>query len=113
MSKQLFANNAKSTLSAGITSVATSLTVASGDGALFPAITGGDFFLVTLEVGSTREIVQVTARAADTFTVVRGREGTTASAFAPGDAVELRDTKGTFEALRDLNPHALAFAAAN
>jgi hypothetical protein len=38
------------------------------------------------------EIVKVTARAADNFTVVRGQEGTTARSYAAGDLLELRVT---------------------
>jgi hypothetical protein len=55
----LFTNNAASTLASSITSGATSLTVASGQGALFPVITGSNYFLVTLigVSGSPIEIV--------------------------------------------------------
>jgi len=93
----LFTNNAATTLSASITSGDTSLTVASGGGALFPNPTAPDYFLVTLVgvSGTPIEIVQVTARSTDTFTIVRGQEGTTPSAFAGGDKVELRITAAT------------------
>jgi hypothetical protein len=40
-------------------------------------------------------IVKVTARSTDTFTIVRGQEGTTPSAFTGGDKVELRITAAT------------------
>ncbi|CAB5079619.1 hypothetical protein UFOVP146_39 [uncultured Caudovirales phage] len=90
----LFTNNASTTLSASITSGATSLTVATGAGALFPNPTAPDYFLVTLQgiSGTPIEIVKCTARSADTFTIVRAQEGTTASAFTGGDKVELRVT---------------------
>ena len=89
----LFANNAATTLAAGITSGATSITVATGQGALFPSITGTDFFYGTLIDSSNNiEIVRVTARTSDTMTVVRGQEGTTARAYATGDKFELRVT---------------------
>ena len=93
----LFTNNAATTLSASITSGDTSLTVASGGGALFPNPTAPDYFLVTLVgvSGTPIEIVQVTARSTDTFTIVRGQEGTTPSAFTGGDKVELRITAAT------------------
>lgn len=93
----LFTNNAATTLSASITSGDTSLTVASGGGALFPNPTSPDYFLVTLVgvSGTPTEIVQVTARSTDTFTIVRGQEGTTPSAFTGGDKVELRITAAT------------------
>jgi hypothetical protein len=90
----LFTNNAAGTLASSITSSATSLTVSSGQGALFPTITGSNYFLVTLTnvAGTTLEIVKVTARSSDTFTIVRAQEGTTATAFAGGDFVQLRIT---------------------
>ena len=93
----LFTNNAATTLASSITSGDTSLTVASGGGALFPNPTAPDYFLVTLVgvSGTPTEIVQVTARSTDTFTIVRGQEGTTPSAFTGGDKVELRITAAT------------------
>ena len=93
----LFTNNAATTLAASITSGDTSLTVAGGGGALFPNPTSPDYFLVTLVgvSGTPTEIVQVTARSTDTFTIVRGQEGTTPSAFTGGDKVELRITAAT------------------
>jgi hypothetical protein len=95
----LFTNNAASTLAASITNSATSLAVASGQGALFPAITGSNYFLVTLigVSGSPIEIVKVTARSGDTFTIVRAQEGTTASAFTGGDSVQLRITAAVMQ----------------
>ena len=92
----LFTNNATTTLASSITNVATSLTVASGKGALFPTITGTDYTMCTLQntAGTTTEIVKVTARSGDVFTIVRAQEGTTASAFSSGDKFELRVTAG-------------------
>ena len=106
MATQLFANNAASVLASGITNVATSLTVTIGHGARFPSPSGGDYFLATLcQQGSAGEInfeiVKVTARSTDTFTVVRAQEGTTGLAYNAGDKFELRLTKGTMESLRD------------
>jgi hypothetical protein len=90
----LFENNAVSTLLAGITNVATTLTVQAGDGALFPNPTGGDSFRATLQDASDNiEIVDVTGRSGDVFTIVRGQEGTTGLAYLAGDVVELRLTK--------------------
>ena len=91
-----FTNNAASTLASSILIGATSLTVATGTGALFPTLTGSNFFYCTLQntAGTTIEIVKVTARSTDTFTIVRAQEGTSASAFSTGDKVELRLTAG-------------------
>jgi len=44
MATQLFANNAESTLASGITAGQTSITLNTGDGALFPSPSGGDCF---------------------------------------------------------------------
>lgn len=89
----LFTNNAATTLASSITNVATSLTVAAGTGALFPSLSGGNIFYATLQNASSStpiEIVKVTARSTDTFTIVRAQDGTTASTFNSGDKVELR-----------------------
>jgi hypothetical protein len=89
---RLYTNNASTTLASNIASGATSLTVAAGEGALFPNPTGGDTFTMTIEQGATREIVSVTARSTDTFTITRAQEGTSASAFTAGATIELRFT---------------------
>jgi hypothetical protein len=89
-----FTNNASTTLAAGITNVATTLTVSTGTGALFPTPSGASVFELTLisQTSSTIEIVKCTARTTDTFTITRAQEGTTAAAFTIGDRVELRVT---------------------
>lgn len=95
-----FTNNATTTLASGITNVATSLTVASGAGALFPTLSGSDVFYATLaNATGTVEIVKVTARSTDTFTIVRGQDGTTAVAWNAGDKVELRPTAAGMAAM--------------
>lgn len=90
-------NNAFSTLAAGLTNVATTLTVATGHGDRFPVISGGDWAKVTLQDAANNiEIIKVTARAAgaDSMTIERAQEGTTARAWAIGDVVEMRFTAG-------------------
>lgn len=77
------ADKAGSTLAADITDVATSLIVATGEGALFPA----DNFVVYIE----DEKILVTTRTADAFNpITRGYDGTTGVAHVTGKAVELR-----------------------
>ena len=86
-----FSNNGKTTLSAGITSSATSISVT--DGSVFPTLGSGDSFYMTLEDGSgNNEIVSVTAVSTNTLTVTRAQEGTTARAFSSGDKAENRLT---------------------
>jgi hypothetical protein len=78
--QSLYANNARTNLGGDITAVAVSFTVGSVAG--FPTIsTAGQYFYVTLDDLVHIEIVKVTSVAGSTFTVVRGQEGTTASAF--------------------------------
>ena len=81
MGSQLFANSAKSTLSGTLSIGGTTLVLSAGEGSLFPAPTGTDFFLLTLfehDVSGNEEnyeIVKVTARTADTLTISRDFEG--------------------------------------
>lgn len=89
----LFTNNASSTLASAISNVQTSLTLATGTGALFPSISGSDYFYATIVNSSNLiEIVRVTARSGDVLTVLRGQEGTSARAYNAGDKVEVRVT---------------------
>jgi len=113
---QLFANNAFSTLAGAITNTATSLTVQAGAGAKFPSPSGGDYFLVTLfqligGIEANHEVVKVTARSVDTFTIVRGQEGTTARAWDVGDQVSHRGTAGTLGGLAQLGASGQAFTS--
>ena len=88
-----FANNAHSTLASSITTSATSITVASGQGARFPSLSSGEYFYATLiDTSNNLEIVKVTARSTDVLTATRAQESTTARAFASGDRIELRVT---------------------
>ncbi len=83
------ANLANSVLFAPLSDSATSLSVYTGDGALFPAVP----FYITLSPKNkwsrkiNSEIVLVTAQSTDTFTITRAQKGTTAKAFDYGDLV--------------------------
>lgn len=92
---QLFTDNAFSTLASSIGSGATSISLATGEGARFPSPSGGDYFDLTLtQAGSETqwEIVRCTARSSDTLTVTRGQEGTSALGWTAGDKAEIRIT---------------------
>lgn len=91
-----FTNNASAKLAEAISSTSTTLKVESDKGSLFPSITSPEYFYVTLVGDSVMEIVKVTARNSDTFTIVRAQDGTTAQAFSTGDVVELRITAAAF-----------------
>src|ERR1017187_860807 len=79
---ELFANNAASVLVGGISSSATSLTVASATA--FPA-TGN--FRILVDAGVNLEYMLVTGVAGAVFTVTRGIEGTTGVAHLTGATV--------------------------
>lgn len=85
---ELWTNNASGTLNGSITDVATSLAVQTGEGALLPNPTGGDYFYLSIE----NEILKCTARSTDTLTVVRAQQGTTGAAHADDVAWEHRWT---------------------
>lgn len=93
----LIKNNAIGVLSAGITSSDTSLTLNSGQGALFPSPTGSQYFFATLISATTTEIVKCTARSADTLTIVRAQDNSTAAAFIAGDRLEIRPIAAMFD----------------
>lgn len=87
----------QSTLSAGINNVQTTLSVASASS--FP--TAGTFrILVQTADGVTKEIMTVTGVSGSTFTVTRGQEGTSASAFSSGDQVIQVLTAAGLDAIR-------------
>lgn len=92
--RHMFSNNAATTLDGAITDSATSITLATGTGALFasPDALDSEVQMATLVAGADIEIVRITARAADVLTVERGREGTTAIAWADGSRIEARIT---------------------
>ncbi len=83
------ANNASTTLAAGITAGATSLTVA--DASRFPETP----FRVTVE----SEIMEVTNKNGSTFTVLRAQENTAATDHASGQEVRLLWTAGMYAEL--------------
>lgn len=99
-------NNAFSTLSVAISSVDTTMTVATGHGNLrFPSASpsaspSATYFYVTL-INSTgvTEIVKVTTRTDDTFIIERSQDGTTATAFGINSRVELRPVAALFNEL--------------
>jgi len=93
-------NNASGVLASGINASATQLQLEAGQGAAFPALGPFEFFFATLVSNNGQlEIVRVTARSADVFTVVRAQENTTARTFSKGSFFELRVTVGNILAL--------------
>lgn len=117
MSVFLFANDASSTLAAPISSTATSVTLASGTGALFPNPSAGQQFALTFNDAATgllTEIVYCSAISGDTLTIARAQEGTTAQAWLAGDLAANLLTAGTMEAMLQtatLNPSRIVTAS--
>ncbi|WP_336981855.1 MULTISPECIES: gp53-like domain-containing protein [unclassified Cedecea] len=95
----LAANNAQTVLAAGISATATSITVNTGTGVLFPSPSAGvSFFKLTLvdaATGQLTEIVHVTARTGDTMAIDRAQEGTVARAWSANDIAANMMTAGT------------------
>jgi hypothetical protein len=88
-----WSNNASGALASSISSSATTIVLAAGQGVEFPTPGGGNYFYATLtDTSNNLEIVKVTARSVDTLTVLRGQDGTSARAYIAGDLLELRPT---------------------
>jgi len=113
---QTFTNNAYGFLASGVSAVATTLVLGTGEGARFPT-TSGDNFKVTL-IALTNgqetawEIVNVTGRSSDTLTVQRAQEGTTALVWPSLTRVELRLTAGATESKANLGTAAYTASTA-
>lgn len=86
-------NRAFSTLDGAINNSVTTVNVAAGEGANFPAT-----FDYHLKVGE--EILKVTGRSTDALTVVRGAESTTPASHSDGDTIAMVITA---QHLSDLN----------
>jgi hypothetical protein len=107
-----FANDANTELAAPINSVVTTLQVIAGTGQLFPTpVANQPFWLTLLDAATqqTNEIVLVTARVGDVFTIVRGQDGTTPKNWAGGDICANLVTAATVENMEQI-PQAQAAA---
>lgn len=82
-----FENNAKGALENAIGAGDTSITLESGDGALFPSLAAGEQFKAIITEGSKSEWVICTARAGDILTCTRSA---TPQSFSAGSPFELR-----------------------
>lgn len=94
-STRLYANNAKTTLASSVAPGDTSIQVANGS--IFPQPAAGQYFLATIDTGSTQEIIFVGGVSGNTFiNCVRGYENTVAGTYQAGVRIENRATAGTF-----------------
>lgn len=98
-------NNAKTSLSNGVTAITTTITIA--DALEFPQT--GDFLITIWDSAnhpdpgddSSMEILKVTGVSGNTLTVERAQEATTANEHATGDTVAMLITAGHFEEIQD------------
>lgn len=92
--RQLYSNNAKTTLSSAVGPSDTAIVVV--DGSKFPSPSANEYFLITLELDTQIEIILITSRSGNTLTIGgRAQEGTVANSFAAGTRAECRVTKET------------------
>ena len=101
INKQIFANNAKSTLLGTLNPGDMTISLASGTGSLFPSgLTTGQYFLITVESSGVVEIIKCSGRTVDVLTVqARAQEGTVALTFPVGSIVEMRVTRDTLSGM--------------
>ena len=92
--RQLFANNAATTLAAPLSNL--SDTILLTDSSAFPDPGQYEFFSITVELGDLREIIYCDGKVGNSLTIlVRGAEGTSASSFPAGAKAENRITRET------------------
>lgn len=95
-----FSNNASARLEVPVDNKSTTITIPQNKMGLFPAITSGEYFMLTLIDGNGNyEIVKCTYKSPTAFTVVRAQEGTTAKNFPVNSLVEHRLTAGSIAQL--------------
>lgn len=101
----LAANNASARLATSVTVEDLAIQLSTGEGAVFPTPTAGDYFMITVfeQTGDAfnMEIMKCTHRDGDVLTVARAQEGTSAIAFSVSGRVENRFTAGMYNAMGD------------
>lgn len=88
--KAIFFDNAVTRLTSPVSTSDTVLNITPGSGAFFTAPTAGQYATITLTdqgTGTINEITYLTGVTANTLTVIRAQEGTTAKAYAYNDFV--------------------------
>lgn len=100
---RLYTNNYDTTVATALASGDTTLVVTDVTG--LPTVGGGDVCRVTLDDATNIEIVEVTAvnATANSMTITRAQENTTALAFVTGTTVSLRSTADSLENVARLN----------
>ena len=99
---QKFSNNFDGALASTLVIAGTSASLINASGLSTP--TGGAFELLTLTDGSLFEVVRMTARSANTLTITRAQEGTTAREWPAATRVFAGVTAGTLLGLQEPTP---------
>lgn len=108
-STRLYANNAKTTLASAVAPGDTSIQVANGS--IFPQPSAGQYFLATIDTGSTQEVIYVGGVSGNTFiNCVRGYEGV-AGTYQAGTRIENRATAATFASFARLQDRVAPIAS--
>lgn len=95
-----FANNAVASLAASISTSDATIPLLPGTGALFPVLSAGEWFPVTIITSTGAiEVARCTERSGDVLTVVRAQEGTPARSFPAGSRIEHRLTAGVLASI--------------
>ena len=100
MTTRIHANNYATTINGAISNSVTSIVLTSVTG--FPSIGSGVTCNLTLQSGSTVEIVTATALSTNTITVTRGAEGTTAISWADATSISIRPTADSVDRKLDI-----------
>jgi len=99
---QLFVNNWSTVCSASVAPADTEITIPEAQSTLLGAIADNEYYRGTLSDGTNLEIIYITDNdQAGTITVQRAKESTSALTYVAGNAIEVRVTAGTLDALRD------------
>lgn len=86
-------NNAMTVVPGAIDVLDTTINVVPGTGDIFPELDPGDYFEATIQgPDNSYEVVKVTARTGDSFTVERAQSDTVAIPFPSNSRLELRVT---------------------
>lgn len=114
MARKYSSISVETTLASGISNSAASMTVASGTGNGLIQGSGfvnGDQFTVAIDPDTqNEEIVFITVQSSDTFTITRGRAGSSAIAHSAGAAVKHVLTSDDLNYFNDNSPATLSTA---
>lgn len=101
---QKYRNNWRTSTLTNLLAGGTAVSVSPADAVILGALTGGDFYRVTMETedAQTREIVRITGVDTVTgeLTITRAQEGTTALGWPIGSLIDMRVTRETLEDLQ-------------